>query len=84
MGKGVEGRDDIKVNELPGGKAATMVHIGPLNELRHAHKALQDYVLKNDLKPAGGLWESMEIEPGSGRNPKEYKTKLYLPLAKEE
>jgi len=56
-----EGRFDpvgeVVYRETPAGMAATMVHIGPYEELRRSHQAVVDWSRNNGHQLAGVCWE---------------------------
>jgi effector-binding domain-containing protein len=48
---------DVVYRETPGGTAATLVHVGPYDQLRASHQALIDWSRKNGHRLAGVSWE---------------------------
>ena len=40
-------KDNMKISEIPGGKYASTLHIGPYNEIKLAYKAISDWIEKN-------------------------------------
>ena len=48
---------EVVYRETPAGMAATMVHIGPYEELRRSHQAVVDWSRKNGHQLSGVCWE---------------------------
>jgi AraC family transcriptional regulator len=53
----------IGVSELPGGRVARLLLVGPYDQLYSAYQALEAYFADNDLTPAGAPWESYLVLP---------------------
>ena len=51
------GNDVIRCSSTPGGRVATVVHMGPYQELRSAYDALGKWRADNQEKWAGPFWE---------------------------
>ena len=50
---GAQGGDQVALEEIPGGRAATTMHVGPYSEIQHAYTALQQWIADADCHPAG-------------------------------
>ena len=48
---------DVVPSATPAGRAASVVHRGPYNQLGVAHQAIQDWCSAHNLKLAGPNWE---------------------------
>jgi effector-binding domain-containing protein len=79
--EGTKGEGDLVVGELPAGKAAFAVHIGPYEKLPETYKALDAWLAAKGLKSSGIAWE-IYISPDQTK-PDEIKTECYL-LAEPE
>ena len=77
---GARGEGDIVLGELPAGPAATTVHVGPYDNLQHAHAAIEAWLEANNETSAGGPWESYVTDPGEVPNPAEWRTQVVHPL----
>jgi AraC family transcriptional regulator len=77
------GEADIIHDTLPAGPAAFTVHSGPYEKLVEAHAALEAWIEAEGLTPAGAPWESYVTDPGDHPDPKDWKTELFWPLARQ-
>jgi len=73
-----EGR--IAAGVLPGGSAATTVHMGPYDKLPEAHDALHKWIESNKKESAGPQWEVYWTDPGQEPDPGKWKTELVWPI----
>jgi effector-binding domain-containing protein len=55
---------------------------GNYNYLNEAYKKAQEYILKNNLKPAptGKMFEVYKTDPGAEPNPSKWITEIYFPI----
>jgi len=53
----VAGTDRIQASELPAGRAAIAMHIGPYDDLKDTWNALGAWMKEQGLEPAGAPWE---------------------------
>jgi effector-binding domain-containing protein len=53
----VEGRGRVKATATPEGRAVTVAHLGPYDQMGGAHLAIRDWCLANGEEPAGTSWE---------------------------
>jgi AraC family transcriptional regulator len=74
------GLADVRLDALPGGPAAFTTHVGPYDKLPDAYAAMQEWIEKERLTPAGAPWESYVTDPGETPNPADWKTELFWPL----
>jgi hypothetical protein len=54
----IEAAGRVEPSELPGGTAATLVHVGPYESIAPAYGALHDWMTAHGYSPAGAPWES--------------------------
>ena len=66
---------------LPGGEAATTVHMGKYEDLPEAYAALEQWMQTEGLKIGGAPWEVYVTDPGDYPDPKDWKTEIFWPLA---
>lgn len=62
---GARAGDAVTVEEVPGGVAASTVHVGPYHEIGPAYAALQRWMADNGRRPAGGMREVYLNDPDS-------------------
>jgi effector-binding domain-containing protein len=74
------GSGRIAAGELPGGKVATTVHLGPYEKLPDAHDALHVWMREHKMEPAGAQWEYYWTDPGQEPDPSKRKTELVWPI----
>lgn len=79
---GTKGEGDIVTSDLPAGKAAFTVHVGPYEKLPETYKALTAFLKAKNLKPSNIGWE-IYISPGQDK-PEEAKTEVYLLVEPEK
>ncbi len=73
------GRDDIKVSEIPGGRAATCLYVGPYSDIGPAYNALSQWMKENGHEPTGVAYE-MYLDDPDQTPPEELKTQILFPL----
>jgi AraC family transcriptional regulator len=74
---GTKGEGEIVVGELPAGKAAFAVHVGPYEKLPKTYQALAEWLKAKGDKPTDIGWEIYVSDPGQAK-PEETKTEVYL------
>jgi effector-binding domain-containing protein len=57
------GRGEIRAAEIPGGKVATCLHIGPYSELAPAYEALTKYTAEQGYEASGIVYEFYLNDP---------------------
>jgi len=72
---------NIEVGELPGGPAATTVHVGPYDTLGDSHMVLDRWMANNGYAATGAPWEVYLTDPGEVPDPKDWMTKILWPAA---
>ena len=58
------GKGDITPGQIPGGKAATCLHIGPYSDVGAAYDALTAFTKAEGYKPTGIAYEMYLNDPG--------------------
>lgn len=74
------GSGEIESSELPGGRAATTVFLGPYQGVGEAWDALYAWCDERGIERRFGGWDIYENDPSQVKNPAELRTRLYLPL----
>lgn len=73
------GNARIQSGEIPAGRAATCIHIGPYEQLGSARAALNQWVLENGCAATGVAYEFYLHDPRT-TPPEKLKTKIVFPL----
>ena len=76
----LDGTDRIRAGELPCGKAATVTHTGPYDQLRHTWEALTAWMKSEGLQPAGAPWEVYVTDPGAEPDSSKWRTDIFFPV----
>jgi effector-binding domain-containing protein len=74
-----EGEGNVLAGEIPGGKAAACLHVGPYDQVGAAYEALQEWMQANGCVPAGVAYEFYLNDPGT-TPPAELQTQVVFPL----
>lgn len=74
------GEGDIVAIELPGGAAATAIHVGPYDKLHETHAAIERWIDANKLAKRGAPWEVYLTDPGTTPDPAQWKTEIVYPV----
>jgi AraC family transcriptional regulator len=77
--EGTKGEGEIVSSELPAGKAAFTVHVGPYDALPKTYEAMEAVLKTKGLQGKGSSWEFYVTDPGSTK-PEELKTEIYMPV----
>lgn len=75
----VPARGDIQAGQMPGGRAAACLHIGPYSALQPTYDALMAFIEEQGLKPTGVAYEIYLDDPGQTPE-EERKTQILFPL----
>ena len=73
------GKGNVLANEIPGGKAAACLHVGPYDQLGAAYEALQKWLAANGYTPSGVAYEFYLNDPQQ-TPPRELQTLIVFPL----
>lgn len=82
VGAPIEPHGEVVPSQLPGGRAAVTVHVGPYTTLGETYG-----VLTSELDQAGlairpiGMWEFYETDPDSEPDEGRWRTRVVVPLA---
>lgn len=79
VSKKLPGKDDIQAGEIPGGKAATCLYVGPYGEIEPAYNALLEWVKDNGYEASGVAYEMYLNDPQQSP-PQELQTQVVFPL----
>lgn len=77
----VTASDGVTAAELPGGRAARLLHIGSYDSLEGAYGRVMAWMGEKDYRPAGLMWESYLNEPTPDGDPNENQTLITWPIA---
>lgn len=75
----LEGEGEVLPGEIPGGRAAGCLHVGPYNQLRAAYDALQKWMEANGHTPSGVVYEFYLNDPQT-TPAAELQTQVIFPL----
>ncbi len=70
---------DVRVMELPAGKAAKTLHVGSYRTLSQEYPRLEAWLSDHDLRPGVGPWEVYLSD--SGTPAAELRTEVFWPVA---
>lgn len=80
VSKVLPGRDRIKPGEIPAGKYAACLHIGPYSQCEAAYNTLMQWIKEKGYTPTGVAYEFYLNDPS--RTPEgELQTRIVFPLA---
>jgi effector-binding domain-containing protein len=79
FGQKVAGKGEILAGEIPGGKAAACLHVGPYDQVGAAYEALQKWMEANGYVPTGVAYEFYLNDP-QATPPAELQTQVVFPL----
>ena len=79
VAKKLPNKDDIKANEIPSGKFASCLYIGPYSEIEPAYNELNQWIQDNGYEATGIAYEIYIDDPGM-TPPEELKTQILFPL----
>jgi len=77
--KNLSGEGEVQAGELPGGKAAECLHVGPYDKIAAAYEALQKWLVENGHTPTGIAYEFYLNDPQTTR-PEDLQTQVVFPL----
>lgn len=77
--KSLGSEGDVQAGELPGGKAAECLHVGPYEKVAAAYEAIQKWLDENGHTPSGVAYEFYLNDPRTTR-PEDLQTQVVFPL----
>jgi effector-binding domain-containing protein len=81
VAKAIESDGEVVPGELPGGRVARGMHIGPYDTLASTYAALEEWITRQGLQPGGGMWECYLTDPSSEPDPARWRTEIFCPVA---
>ncbi len=79
VSKKIAAKDNVQAGELPAGKVATCIHIGPYSDITPAYTALSEWIKANGYEATGVAYE-MYLNDPSQTPPQELMTQIVFPL----
>jgi effector-binding domain-containing protein len=70
---------DFQASVIPGGRAATCIHVGPYSAISQAYEALEKWVQENGYQTSGTAYEMYIDDPGMVPE-EELRTLVLFPL----
>lgn len=70
---------DVLASDLPAGRAAVTVHVGPYEAMAPAYEALEKWIADRGGSPQGPPWEIYLSEPTG--DPAQWRTEIVQPFA---
>ena len=65
---------------LPGGRVASVVHIGPFDGLEQTYGLMHRWLAEMGLAPDGPIWEVYWSDPEAEPDPATWRTEIFAPL----
>ena len=72
------GKGEIQASEFPGGKLASVMHVGPYDQCAPAYDALTQWIKAHGYESTGVAYELYYSEPDTP--PQEIRTEIVFPL----
>jgi len=73
-------RGDVRPAELPGGPAATTMHVGPYDAMEPAYAEIAEWIRAHGREANGAAWEVYFSDPEQVPDPAQWQTKIVQPL----
>jgi effector-binding domain-containing protein len=70
---------EVRPSSLPGGMAATTMHVGSYGEMEPGYEALAMWVKERGQEIAGDAWEIYMSDPAEEPDPAEWRTEIVQP-----
>jgi effector-binding domain-containing protein len=74
------GEGEVKSSELPGGKMASTLHMGPFDRIGEAYRDLMLWITEQGYSPAAPCREVYLVGPEQTDDPGEYRTEILCPV----
>ena len=78
VGRQLAGKGEIQASEFPGGKLASVMHVGPYDQVGPAYDALTQWVKEQGYEVTGVAYELYYSGPETP--PQEIKTEIMFPI----
>jgi effector-binding domain-containing protein len=65
---------------LPGGRTASILHIGPYETIAQTYERLQAWMADKGVAPSGPMWEVYWSDPQAEPDPATWRTEVLVPL----
>jgi effector-binding domain-containing protein len=65
---------------LPGGRVASVVHVGPFDRLQQTYAVLFRWLAELGLQPTGPVWEVYWSDPEAEPDPATWRTEIFAPI----
>jgi effector-binding domain-containing protein len=75
----LSGKEDIQSGEVPGGKLASALHLGPYKDIAPAYEALTQFAMEAGYEPTGVSYEFYLNDPEE-TTPDQLQTQIIFPL----
>lgn len=79
VSKELQAKDDMQPGQIPGGKQATCLHIGPYNTIELAYNELIEYIGQSGHEATGVAYEFYPNDPNETPE-EELQTQIVFPL----
>ncbi len=79
IAKPVPGQGDIACCEIPAGRYATALYVGPYDQCEAAYNALNEWMAQNGCEPTGVAYEFYLNDPDTTA-PQDLQTRILFPL----
>ena len=66
--------------QLPGGRVATILHVGPYDGLADTYGTLERWIAETGATACGSMWEVYWSDPEAEPDPATWRTVIHLPL----
>jgi len=76
----VEPSGEVVPMELPGGRVATTVHVGPYDSMEKTYAQMHTWMAAEDLTPADHMWEVYLSDPSTEPDPSTWRTRIVWPV----
>lgn len=77
----IEDAGEVVAGELPGGRVAHTMHVGPYDQLPQAYQHLLEWMGERGLTPADSMWEIYLDDPSAQPDPTKWRTEIFWPTA---
>jgi effector-binding domain-containing protein len=75
-----KGGGDVNAGEIPGGRVASTMHVGPYDKLGDAYAAIETFMKENGLEAAGPPMEIYWSDPQEEKDTSKLQTEIVWPI----